>query len=59
MPAILAEVGYCTNRAEADLLDRPAYRQALAAGIAEGILAYSASRSGRITAENSGRRAIR
>lgn len=59
MPAILAEVGYCTNKAEADLLGRPAYRQAIAAGIAEGVMAYSSSRSGRITAENSGRQAIR
>ena len=59
MPAILAEVGYCTNKAEADLLGRSAYRQAIAAGIAEGIMAYSSSHSGRITAENSGRQAIR
>ncbi|MCL2123054.1 MAG: N-acetylmuramoyl-L-alanine amidase [Desulfovibrionaceae bacterium] len=40
MPAVLVELGYCTNREEARRLTGAAYRQALAEGIAEGILAY-------------------
>ncbi|MDE5878687.1 MAG: N-acetylmuramoyl-L-alanine amidase, partial [Desulfovibrio sp.] len=39
MPAILVEVGYCTNREEARNLGKTAYRHALAEGLAEGILA--------------------
>ena len=40
MPAVLVELGYCSNREEARRIAGTAYRQALAAGIAEGILAY-------------------
>jgi N-acetylmuramoyl-L-alanine amidase len=40
MPAVLVELGYCTNAAEAANLANPAYRRALAEGLAEGILAY-------------------
>lgn len=40
MPAVLVELGYCTNTKEARLLRSPHYRQTLAEGIAEGILAY-------------------
>lgn len=40
MPAVLVEVGYCTNEREARLLGTPAYRQTLAEGLAEGIMAY-------------------
>ncbi len=41
MPGVLVEVGYCTNKAEARLLARPAYRQFLAEGIAQGVLGYA------------------
>jgi N-acetylmuramoyl-L-alanine amidase len=40
MPAVLVELGYCSNREEAHRLSGAAYRQSLAEGIAEGILAY-------------------
>ena len=40
MPAVLVELGYCSNREEARRLAGAAYRQSLAEGIAEGILAY-------------------
>lgn len=40
MPAVLVEVGYCSNTAEARNLATPAYRHALAEGLAEGIMAY-------------------
>jgi N-acetylmuramoyl-L-alanine amidase len=40
MPAVLVELGYCSNREEAGRLASTAYRQSLAEGIAEGILAY-------------------
>jgi len=40
MPAVLVELGYCSNREEARRLAGTAYRQALAEGIVEGILAY-------------------
>lgn len=40
MPAVLVELGYCSNLAEATNLSSAKYRQALAEGIAEGILAY-------------------
>jgi N-acetylmuramoyl-L-alanine amidase len=40
MPAVLVELGYCTNGAEAANLASPGYRMALAEGLAEGILAY-------------------
>lgn len=40
MPAVLVEVGYMTNRAEAARLGMPAYRQAIAHAIADGIASY-------------------
>lgn len=53
MPAILVELGYCTNREEARNLASPAYRHALAEGLAEGILAYRDRLLKRRTADNS------
>jgi len=46
MPAILIELGYLTNRAEATKLSTPACRQRLAEAIADGIVRYFNSRSG-------------
>ena len=40
MPAVLVELGYCTNTQEARNLANANYRHALAEGLAEGILAY-------------------
>ncbi len=40
MPAVLVELGYCTHKKEANLLQRDDYRQSLAISIANGILAY-------------------
>lgn len=40
MPAVLVEVGYCTNPAEAKNLSSQKYRMAIAEGLAEGIMAY-------------------
>lgn len=40
MPAVLVEIGYCTNTAEAKNLANPKYRHAIAEGLAEGIMAY-------------------
>lgn len=57
MPSILAEVGYCSNKEEAALLKKAAYRQSLSDGLADGILAWmrhNAQSSGYV-AENSGR----
>ena len=41
MPAVLVEVGYVSNRQEAQQLSRSAYRQTIAKAIAEGIVAYT------------------
>ena len=38
VPSILCECGFLTNRAEADLVRDPAFRQKIAQGIADGIL---------------------
>jgi len=40
MPAVLVEVGYVTNRTEAQRLGSATYRQALAQAIASGIVSY-------------------
>lgn len=40
MPSILVEVGYVTNPPEARRLANPAYRQAAAQSIAEGVVSY-------------------
>lgn len=53
MPAVLVELGYCTNQAEARNLNNPKYRHALAEGLAEGILAYKDRLLKRQTAQNS------
>lgn len=53
MPAVLVELGYCTNPAEARNLADPKYRHALAEGLAEGILAYKDRLLKRRTAQNS------
>lgn len=52
MPAVLIELGYCTNGNEAANLAKPAYRMALAEGIAEGIMAYKERLLKMRTAEN-------
>ena len=41
MPAVLVEVGYVTNRAEARRLGSTEYRQAAAQSIAQGIVSYA------------------
>ncbi len=41
MPAVLVEVGYCTNTQEAALLKNKAYRMLLAQGIGLGIVNYN------------------
>ena len=41
MPAVLVEVGFVTNRAEAARLSSPSYRQTIAQGIADGVIAYA------------------
>ena len=41
MPAVLVEVGYVTNRSEAEQLSSAAYRQTAAQAIARGILRYA------------------
>lgn len=40
MPAVLVEVGYVSNQAEAQRLGSPTYRQAVAQSIEDGIIAY-------------------
>jgi N-acetylmuramoyl-L-alanine amidase len=40
MPSVLVEVGYVSNRTEASRLASAAYRQAIAQGIAEGVVSY-------------------
>jgi N-acetylmuramoyl-L-alanine amidase len=47
MPAILAEVSCLSNEEEAQLLAKPLYRQYIAEALAQGILAYSRTVSGR------------
>ncbi len=41
MPGVLIEVGYCSNKTEAQRLSSNKYRSALAEGIAKGILIYA------------------
>ncbi len=40
MPAILVEVGYCSNKSEAARLKQSKYRDILAMGIAHGVMKY-------------------
>ncbi len=53
MPAVLVELGYCTNAKDALNLANPKYRYALAEGLAEGILAYRDRLLKQRTVENS------
>ena len=46
MPGVLLETGYCSNRQDSQKLSSPDYREALAAGIAEGILTMVQSLNG-------------
>ena len=57
MPSILAEVGYCSNKEDAALLKKAAYRQSLSDGLADGILAWMRhnTQSSGYVAENTGR----
>lgn len=41
VPGVLIEVGYCTNKTEAERLAVDAYRASIARGIANGILIYT------------------
>lgn len=41
MPAVLVEVGYVSNRKEAQQLSRSSYRQSIAKAIAEGVVSYA------------------
>lgn len=47
MPAVLVEVGYVSNEAEARRLGSPDYRQAAAESIGRGVAAYIRERSAR------------
>jgi N-acetylmuramoyl-L-alanine amidase len=47
MPAILAEVSCLSNEEEAQLLAKPLYRQYIAEALAQGIVAYSRTVTGR------------
>jgi N-acetylmuramoyl-L-alanine amidase len=40
VPAILAEVGYITNKAERDRLATPEYQQKVASALARGVMLY-------------------
>ena len=53
MPAVLVELGYCTNPKEAQLLANADYREMLAKGLAEGIMAYRDRLTKQHTVENS------
>ena len=53
MPAVLVEIGYCTNKEEATRLLTSKYRMTLAEGLAEGILAYKDRLLKRRTVQNS------
>ena len=46
MPSVLAEIGYISNSQDAALLKKTAYRQALADGLAYGILNWCRANSG-------------
>ena len=41
MPSVLVEVGYVTNRKEAQQISRSSYRQSIAKAIAEGVVSYA------------------
>ena len=52
MPAVLVEVGYVTNRNEASQLPDASYRQAIAQGIADGVLAYLQAQGFKVVEES-------
>ena len=43
MPSVLVEIGYCSNKSEANRLKNPKYRQQVAQGLANGIHSYARS----------------
>ena len=43
MPSILLEIGFISNRAEAEVISRPAAQKKIAAGICDGVEQYLAS----------------
>lgn len=47
VPSVLVEVGYCTNKKEAERLKSSKHRQRLAQGLANGIHAYARSLRGK------------
>ena len=53
MPAVLVELGYCSNPKEAAMLANAKYRESLATGLAEGIMAYRDRLTKQHTVENS------
>ncbi len=53
MPAVLVELGYCTNPLEAKRLTSTRYRELLAQGLAEGILNYRTKLNEKHTVQNS------
>ena len=53
MPAVLVELGYCSNPNEAAMLANAEYRELLAKGLAEGIMAYRDRLTKQHTVENS------
>ena len=53
MPAVLVELGYCSNQMEAERLANSDYRELLAKGLAEGIMAYRDRLTKQHTVENS------
>jgi N-acetylmuramoyl-L-alanine amidase len=58
MPAILAEVSCLSNEEEAQLLAKPLYRQYIAEALAQGILDYSQTITGREGREESAEKGI-
>jgi N-acetylmuramoyl-L-alanine amidase len=43
MPSVLAEISFVTNKAEASLLKKEAYRQRIAQALADAVLKYQTS----------------
>lgn len=49
MPSVLSEIAFLTNPDESALLAKPAYRQRVAQGLADGIRAYAATLTAPVT----------
>lgn len=49
MPSVLSEIAFLTNPDESALLAKPAYRQRVAQGLADGIRAYAATLAAPVT----------